>query len=391
LPLRVLGAGHSFSPLVVTGGVLVDLKTLGGEITVNPETGRVRVPGGTTLADLDEALDAAGRALPVLGDYDKQTIAGAVATATHGSSSTYGSLSSLVTAVRIATGTGEIVDIDEGDLRLLRAARVALGTLGVVLEVELRTVETFFLQEEAALENTGALVDAWGQNPSAARHFSFHWLPSADSADLLQLTLPGAEDGTGADVADGAAGADGSVGPEDSVAGRALVRRFREVPAVADADLVTTPNQRLDHAFRVFTGRRPKPFHEMEQFVPVQRSEEAFTALTELITTRFPEQQYPLEVRWVGTDDAYLSPTAGGERVALSIVVKPNSDYWDFLLAADQLLAGFDARPHWGKLHFLTRERVEQLYPAFDSFREVRRELDPDGVFLSDHTRALLG
>lgn len=368
LPLRTMGAGHSFSPLIPTGGVLLDLQELVGITAEDPATERVRVRAGTPLAALNEQLWERGLALPVLGDHDKQTIAGAIATATHGSCARYGSLSSLVTWVRLVDGNGEIVEIGDGDLHRLRAARVALGTLGVVLEVELRATSAFALQEETAVVTAADLARAWRTDPAGSHHFSFHYFPADESPALLQLP-----------VDEGAA-----------VAGHALTRHHRVVDVARDSEVVPEAGHRRDRSYRVFTGRSTKPFHEMEQFVPVEQSHAAFAALTGLIAQDFPEQQYPLEVRWVAGDDAYLSPTHDGPRVALSLVVKPGSGYWDFLLAADELLAGFDARPHWGKLHFLTRERIEQQYPAFDSFRQVRRDLDPRGTFLNDHTRALL-
>ena len=68
---------------------------------------------------------------------------------------------------------------------------------------------------------------------------------------------------------------------------------------------------------------------------------------------------------------------------------KPGTNYWDYLRSIDALLAEFDARVHWGKLHFLTPERLQALYPRADDFIALRRELDPEGIFLNDHLRPL--
>jgi FAD/FMN-containing dehydrogenase len=360
LPVRAFGAGHSYSPLVPTGGVLVDMRDLTGITGVDSTSGRIRARGGTTLADLDEALWDAGHALPVLGDYDKQTVAGAVATGTHGSCPVYGNLSSLVTWVRLATAGGEVIEIDTSDLRLLRAARVALGLLGVVLEVELQTRPALFLRTDRELVDPGALD--WAALPNSARHVSFHYLPGEGSAGLSDLVLPDGADASGA--------------------GRALVKRLDGADEGTDG---------AERAYRAFTRDKVKPFHEAEFFVPTARAPEAFAGMVELLTTRFPEQQYPLEVRFVAGDDSWLSPSQGGDRVALSLVMKANSDYWNYLTAADEFLAGYDARPHWGKLHLLTRDRVADLYPHLADFQEVRTGLDPQGLFLNDHLRALLG
>jgi FAD/FMN-containing dehydrogenase len=111
--------------------------------------------------------------------------------------------------------------------------------------------------------------------------------------------------------------------------------------------------------------------------------------MRELMRVSLPESVYPLEVRTVGADDAFLSPQHRTATCVISVSGKPGTDYWDYLRSVDALLADFDARVHWGKLHFLTPERLHRLYPRADDFVATRRELDPTGVFLNDHLRPL--
>jgi FAD/FMN-containing dehydrogenase len=96
-----------------------------------------------------------------------------------------------------------------------------------------------------------------------------------------------------------------------------------------------------------------------------------------------------LEVRTVGAEDAFLSPNYGTATTVISVSGKPGTDYWDYLRSVDALLAEFGARVHWGKLHFMTAERLHELYPRAADFIAVRRELDPEGTFLNDHLRPL--
>jgi FAD/FMN-containing dehydrogenase len=96
-----------------------------------------------------------------------------------------------------------------------------------------------------------------------------------------------------------------------------------------------------------------------------------------------------MEVRTVGPDDAYLSPNYGTATTAISVSGQPGTDYWAYLRSVDALLSQFDARVHWGKLHFLTPERLHELYPEADKFIAIRRELDPNGTFLNPHLREL--
>ncbi|MCL6422385.1 FAD-binding protein [Brachybacterium sp. JHP9] len=384
LPVRPMGTGHSFSALVPTGGVLVRTPDLSGITGVDSRTGRVRVGAGTPLAQLNEELWEHGLALPTLGDADKQQVAGALATATHGTGLATGSLSSLMTGIRLITGTGEEAWIDESAPEQLRAARASLGALGVALEVELQAVPAFHLTDSRTLTDAEDLRAQWDGLTDPARPASFQWLPGEDSASLLELPAPEGEPS----------------------AGRALVRRSARAATTALVEGTGSPTgapdsptaapgpvnaDGTDRSYRVLVGRSMKPFHEMELLVPLDRAREAFDALTALLAEDFPEHQHPIEVRFVGQDDAHLSPTEGGPRAALSIPVKTSADYWPMLIAIDALLEPLGARPHWGKLHLLDRERVAALYPQLGAFQGVHAQLDPHGIFLNDHLRALLG
>src|SRR4051794_37910570 len=129
--VRVAGAGHSFAPLCATTGTLVDLSLLAGLQEIDPDTGEATVWAGTRICDLGAPLLEHGRALANQGDIDRQAIAGAVATGTHGSGRKYGSFSSFVRAIEVMAPDGRLVTIDASDSRL-RAAALNLGLLGVV-------------------------------------------------------------------------------------------------------------------------------------------------------------------------------------------------------------------------------------------------------------------
>src|SRR5699024_12235396 len=137
LCVRVAGAGHSFTPVDESYGVRLDLSQIQQVTGVDSEKKRERGLGGTAISEFGEPMWKAGLSLQNQGDIDKQAIAGAISTATHGSGIESGSFSSTVTWVRLINGHGEVVEIVADDLRLLRAAQVAVGTLGVIMEGEL--------------------------------------------------------------------------------------------------------------------------------------------------------------------------------------------------------------------------------------------------------------
>ena len=137
LKVRVAGAGHSFTPIVETDGLLLDLRGLPRIRHIDRERSRVVVGPATTIGEFGEPLWEAGLALANQGDIVAQQIAGAVATGTHGSGLRLGSFSSSVRRQRLVTAAGDVRDIGEDDPELLYAAQLAIGMLGVVTELEL--------------------------------------------------------------------------------------------------------------------------------------------------------------------------------------------------------------------------------------------------------------
>ena len=137
--MKVVGAGHSFTDIACTDGVMVDMSAMRRVLSVDGD--EVTVEAGITLHDLGEELRSRGLAMENQGDVDPQTLAGAISTATHGTGTGFGNLSSQVVGVRLVDATGEPRDVRGGDE--LRAARVGLGALGAIAAVTLRCVPAF--------------------------------------------------------------------------------------------------------------------------------------------------------------------------------------------------------------------------------------------------------
>jgi FAD/FMN-containing dehydrogenase len=362
--VRVSAATHSFTPVVETDGLLLDLSALRGVVAIDAERQRATALPGTLIRDFYEPLWSAGLALRNQGDIDTQQIAGAVATATHGSGTDYTSLSGVVRGVRLVTAAGEVRDVGEDEPDLLRAAQVAVGMLGVVTRLELEVTEAYRLREQVGLRAWDDVMANWDELVSEHRHFGFFWLPTEESAALYNLDSHG-----------------------EQVADKCYVKVYDEVsPDVPDD---ATEGRRVDRCYRIFPMVYDPNFHELEYFVALDRGPDALTAMRELMLRSLPDSVYPLEVRTVGSEEAFLSPNFETPTTVISVSGKPGTDYWDYLRSVDALLAEFDARVHWGKLHFLTPERLHALYPRAADFIALRRELDPEGVFLNDHLRPL--
>ena len=366
LKVRVAGAGHSFTPIVGTDGLLLDLRGLPRIRHIDRERSRVVVGPATTIGEFGEPLWEAGLALPNQGDIVAQQIAGAVATGTHGSGLRLGSFSSSVRRLRLVTAAGDVRDIGEDDPELLHAAQLAIGMLGVVTELELEVTPAYRLRERIEVWSWQEAWDDFEVHAKQHRHFSFFWMPAEESAALYGLSQPGV-----------------------SLADRCYVKVYDGVDDSApDND---EPDRRVGPAHVIYPMEFEPNFHELEYFVPFENGRDATAAMRELMMARLPVSVFPMEVRSVARDEAFLSHSYGRDTAVISISGMPGTDYWPYLREVDKLLGEFDARVHWGKLHFLTREQLLARYPRADAFINLRRSLDPAGVFLNDHLEPLFG
>jgi FAD/FMN-containing dehydrogenase len=172
-----------------------------------------------------------------------------------------------------------------------------------------------------------------------------------------------------------------------SLAGRCYVKVYDGVDdSVPDND---EPHRRVGPAHAIYPMEFEPNFHELEYFVPFENGRDATAAVRELMVARLPVSVFPMEVRSVARDEAFLSHSYGRDTAVISISGMPGTDYWPYLREVDELLGEFDARVHWGKLHFLTRDQLLARYPRAETFIELRRSLDPAGTFLNDHLQPL--
>ena len=363
--VRVAATGHSFTPVCLTDGVVLELADLAGVLGADPERRRATALAGTSVGAFGEPLWETGLALANQGDIDTQQIGGAIGTGTHGSGIRLGSFSSTLRRARIVTGTGEVIEVSESTPELLHAAQVAVGMLGVMTEVELAVAPAYRIRERILHLPYADVVERWDELVNAHRHFSFFWIPVDGSGALYGLETPeGVPDGD-----------------------TCYVKIYDE--AAPDEPDDATPLARVDRSYRIYPAVFEPNFHELEYSVPIGDGPAAVAAMRELMLASQPDARFPMEVRTVAADDAFLSSQHGTATTVISVSGVPGMDYWGYLRDVDRLLGEFGARVHWGKLHFLTREQLLARYPTAETFIRIRRELDPTGVFLNDHLRPL--
>lgn len=385
--IRPIGAGHSFSPLVAGGATVISLDRFKGIESIDRDRMTARVRAGSRLRELTSALHDEGLAFRNLGDIDVQSIAGATATATHGTGATLPCLSAQIDGLRIVRADGSTVEIDgEKDPELLHAARISLGALGVVTHVDFRVVEAHRLHRRTWSEPLPAMLASAHERWRRHRNFEFYYIPFSDyclgiSHDLTEEPArPGPKGDEDRAVHDLRL-ARSLLGWWEWLRRRVIRRELSRFPA-EDA---------IDYNWKLLATERGVPFREMEYHLPVETALDALSKAIRLIETKRPDVFFPIEVRQTAGDESWLSPFQGGNRISVAVHSwwKDDHSFMHSLIEPVFLAAG--GRPHWGKMHGLGREKLEALYPDFARFDALRRKWDPQGRFLNDHLATIFG
>ena len=389
--IRVVGGGHSFSPLVETDGVILSLDRLQGLIDIDRDNRIARVHAGTRLWTIGSALAQAGLAMENLGDINVQSIAGATSTGTHGTGITLGNLATQIAALKFLTADGEeVVASPEANPELFAGGRIGLGCLGVLTELSLRLVPSFRLKLERrkmTLEECLAQSDAFIQHH---RSFEFYWLPHTPWVLTKGWTLtdePAEEPGWQRYMTETLL--------ENAVFG-ALCRLAKAVPSLCPpisrfcSSLISAGNQ-IDESYSMLSTVRQVRFNEMEWSVPAERGADALREIRAFIhRLEFP-LMFPLEYRWVRGDDIWLSPNHGRDSVHISVHQYCGMPFERYFDGVQAICLNHGGRPHWGKVHSLAAPQLAKLYPRWDDFLALRERMDPKGRFLTPYLRRLFG
>jgi L-gulonolactone oxidase len=390
--VSVAGSGHSFTEAALTGGTLIDAGTLSGVIEADRGTGLVKVGGGTVLADLNEELGRLGLAMENLGDIDRQTIAGAISTGTHGTGAKLRNISSQVEGLELVLGDGSVRELSaERDGELLRAARIGLGALGAISAVTLRCVPAFVLHRVDAPCPREEVLDDFQQRADEHDHFELFTFPYADSALVLERNrvagAPRPRSRAAAFLND--------IVLENwaleaiSAAGKAFPRAIPMLSRLAAR--LASGSTATDRSDRIFANERRVRFTEMEYGVPREHGPEAARRVIEWVrSSRYPVF-FPIEMRVTAADDALLSPSHERDTAYIAVHQYRGMEWRPYFEAVESIMDEYGGRPHWGKRHFQTAATLAERYPRWSEFQAARDELDPGRVFANEYAERVLG
>ncbi|WP_370617667.1 D-arabinono-1,4-lactone oxidase [Mumia qirimensis] len=391
--VKAVGAGHSFTPIAVTDGVMVRMDHITGIQHVDRETGHVTVGAGMRLRDLNPALHALGLALPNMGDVDPQSMSGATSTGTHGTGARLTGIAGAIVGLEIVTGDGTVLTVTPEDTDLFGAARVGLGALGIITSLTFACVPAFLLhaREEPmrlpdVLERIDTLVD---DND----HFEFYWFPHTDRTLVKRNNR----------VADGVQRKPLSRTRfllDDEVLSNGLfevVNRIAKhqpswVPRLnAISGRALSAREYTDWSYEVFVSPRRVRFREMEYAVPRAALPDVLREIDTWINAFDETVSFPIEVRFAAPDDIWLSTGHDRENAYVAVHQFHQTDYRRYFEGVEAIFGEHEGRPHWGKLHTLDADTLRTRYARLDDFRAVRDRLDPQRTFGNAYLERVLG
>lgn len=392
--VKAAGSGHSFSPIAQPVDLQLQLQRLTGIVSHDSRTHRVRVRAGTPLRELNVQLHALGLAMPNLGDFDGQTVSGAIATGTHGTGGRLTGLAGFVRGLELVLADGSVVWYD--DLQhpeLVPAAAISLGALGVVTELELQCVPAFLLHAHEKPDRLDAVLERLEDMVEEEDQVEIWYFPHTDRVQTKVNTR-----------VDSAQARDPlprwRVALDDQLLAntafeginRLTTRAPRSIPRVNQVTArLLSERQYTDYSHAVLTTERTVRFRESEFSLPREQVGPALRELRDYFARGTQRVTFPIEVRFAAADDCWLSTSYGRPSAYIAVHQYHQVSEQPYFRDVWSILDSPQARPHWGKMHDLGADELHSRYEKFDDFVALRDRLDPDRVFGNPHLEHLLG
>ena len=400
LKVKAVGSGHSFTGIAVTDEVLICLDEIADIRDVDFENSTVRVGSGIKLCDLNPILRRSGLAMPNLGDIVYQSISGAISTSTHGTGLEFKTIAEAVCGMRIVDGEGTVVACDtQQNSEVFHAARVGLGALGIITEVTIQCVEAFNLHAVEEILPIGEVTNNFDRWSKMTDHVEFFWMPNTDKALLKRntrtLEAPPKprnkrhsfkrrwnrfkNEEIKQNFLFGAMNHLGKIAPP-------LVPKLNSMVAGerGRAEYITT-------SYEVFASPRRVRFYEMEYAVPIESGIEAFQKVVQLIGDLDHYISFPVEYRVLGKDEIPMSTASDRDSAFIAVHVFRNTPFEKYFRGVEEIMVDYNGRPLWWKLHFQDHESLSKIYPQWEAFQNVRRLMDPLGIFSNPYLDKVLG
>lgn len=354
--IRVGGAHHSSTPLLVSDDILVSLKHFTSVEKADNANHTAWIGTGLTVHEAGIKLLDHGLSVHNTGDVDVQTVVGAISTGTHGTGIKLRNLSSMLIGCRIVCADGEIREFTEAKdgKNFFDALRVSLGSFGIMTKIKVQLLPAFKLERREWCAHIDDCMDDVDSLIYNNRNFDFYWYPRCDLVKIRLFNEPG--EGT------------------------------------QKLDYAKRVEDRSGWAYEMLPKGRDLKFDEMEYSLPLETGPECFQTVRKLIKKKHRKSvAWRLLYRTVAADDYFISPFTGRDSVTLSLHQNAGLPFWRYFKAIEPVFREYGGRPHWGKKHTLRSSEFSSLYPHWDDFHKTRKEMDPEGFFLNKHLHQIFG
>nr|WP_058967330.1 D-arabinono-1,4-lactone oxidase [Acinetobacter bereziniae] len=382
--IRVVGAGHSFTPLVCTDATLLSLDHFSGVENVNTALTQANIWSGTRLFNLDQYLEPIQQSLMQQGDIDQQSLAGAVSTGTHGTGLNLHCISAYVEAFELLTASGDILTCSRQDNpNIFEAGRVSLGSLGILTKITMQNKPRYKLKEHVRLCSVKEFfenIDLW---KTQHRHIECFAFSHADQ--LILKTL---------DITDEDIQPRKLSWPSEDALLTICCSLTKSFPALNPKlqkllGVFIKPTTFVDWSSQIFPTPRETKFNEMEYQIPVESGMECLEAVLTALKNAKAQTFFPVEFRFVKGDDIWLSPFYQQDSISISVHQYHKQAPNQLFDEIEPIFQHYRGRPHWGKMHNMGASQLQALYSKWDDFMQLRAQLDPTQKFLNPYLEKL--
>ncbi len=389
--IRMIGSGHSFTAAAQANGVMLRPQRLNAIRSVDTAANTITVDAGVNLTALCDVLDQNGLALTNMGDIRVQTIAGAIQTSTHGTGRDSGTFAAMVRELELVLADGSVATVSAtSDSELFNAARAGLGAFGIITAVTLAVEPAFRLHAHEHPASFGDTVESFDKWTAEHDHVEFFWFPHTEGC-LVKKN----------DRTDAPAQPIGKLKAwwdDDFLSNTmfgALCRLGRAAPGYVPvinkfAARALSERSFTDVSWKVFTSERDVKFVEMEYALPRAELLPALGELKDLLDNGPWRITFPIEVRSVPGDDAWLSTAHGRDTGYIAVHAFQRMEH-DWFAPAEAIFRKHGGRPHWGKMNTRTAADLAPDYPHWADVARVRDRVDPDRRFANAYTDRVLG
>lgn len=381
--IRCIGTGHSWSDLAPTDDILMKTDALNKILSIDRANNTATIETGAKLEYLNMELWKNGYAFSNLGSIAKQSLAGAISTATHGSGINFQILASMVRNFSLVKADGEVLTIDrEKDRELFNNAIISLGSIGIITEMTIDIVPKFQLHERSGVMDFEEVCDNILDWIKHENHIKMWWFPHTDKMMVYRYNKtyePVNDTWFRQKLMDEWVSVYfyrmmlwwGNKKPKRRKSINNILVKF-----LTDVD-------RTERSYKVFNVPEPPLHRETEWAFDVNLTPTLLREYKKMVEEKGHLINFIQEIRFVKGDDFALSPAHGRDTVYIGAYNADDRGWNELLSDFEELATKHKGRPHWGKEFNVGADYLRSVYPKWDDFKDLRKELDPDGQFMN--------